>query len=71
MSFNYDPYAVMTIVLNADGTFSYLCDSCGGGHRIKMHRVTTLDTMRIEYDQHIAKSHALTREDTATWHKGY
>jgi len=71
VSFGYDPYTVMTIVENTDGTFSFLCDSCGGGWRQKLDSGSSLRAMRIMFDGHVRVSHELTREDTATWHKGH
>lgn len=71
MSFSYNPYKVMTIVLRPDGNFSWLCDSCGGGHQKEFTRITTIEDIRRDYDNHVLQSHRLTRDDVKDWHGGF
>jgi hypothetical protein len=67
MSFCSDPYRRMTVVFNKDGTYTYECDSCGGGWRHTYQPSVTVTELRVEWEKHVWDSHKLRPEDTADW----
>lgn len=76
MSFDYDPYTVMTVVTrkNDDGKpigVSFLCDSCGGGWREMLPLNAPVSELRTQFDHHLALGHNLTRGETQAWHQGH
>jgi uncharacterized C2H2 Zn-finger protein len=67
MSFSEDPYRVMTIINNLDGTCRWSCDSCGGGWRGSWPDSVSVFTLRADFDRHVEQSHGLTIKDTRGW----
>lgn len=72
MSFDFNPYRVMTLVNDDDGRIYVRCDGCGGDSSRGTDRraftgASTFEEFRSWMDQHIWESHRYARKDVAGW----
>jgi hypothetical protein len=69
MSFNDDPFHVLTLVKDIEtGLYQWHCESCGAGYKSPARPAQTSVLMfEKDYQEHVRNSHALTPEDTKDW----
>lgn len=68
MSFDSDPFKIISIIEDKEGYYRWLCDSCGATSKLSGTNDMPLLSFLVNYEQHLHRSHRISREDTKNWY---